>query len=88
MLRGKPIDFRGGSSSGSMPFSDLPRQNEVRKPELHDGKAMIFEDVTFTGIHVDAQHVEIRVRFSWRNSTLNFDFQNVPVPYRSAQHGA
>ena len=88
VVGGKPIDFRGGLSSGSMGFGELPRQAELHKPALQEGKAMIFEDVTFTGLHIGAQQVDIRIRFFWRGSLLSFDFQNVPVPYHSVERGA
>ena len=87
VVRGKPLDYRGGGGSASVGFSELPRQSELRKPALQDGKAMIFEDVTFTDLHIDAKQIAVRIRFSWRGTPQSFEFQNVPVGYHSAERG-
>lgn len=84
---GKPIAPQGAISSLSTGFSDLPQRSELRPPVLQPGKATICEHLIFTSLHLDAQAVAIRVRFSWRGSPQTFDFQHVPVAYRRADHG-
>lgn len=88
LVRGKPVAFRSGFSSAAMGFGDLPRQTELRQPALPEGRAMLFQDLTFPDLEIEAKHMDIRLRFSWRGSSRSFDFQGVPVAYRSAGPGA
>jgi len=89
VVHGKPLDdaLLGELSSGAMGFDALPRQSELSKPAIQQGKAMIFQDTVFTGLVVDAKQLEVRLQFSWRGTPLRFSFENVPVGYRSAKPG-
>jgi len=87
VVHGKPLDYYGELSSGAMGFDALPRQSELSKPAIQQGKAMIFQDIVFTGLVVDAKQLEVRLQFSWRGTPLRFSFENVPVGYRSAKPG-
>ncbi|MBL9172555.1 MAG: hypothetical protein JNL10_03385 [Verrucomicrobiales bacterium] len=84
LVRGKPIPLPGGFSSSAMGFGELSSRGELRKPTLQEGKAMIFEDITFPALQIDAGHLDLRIQFSWRGTPLRFDFEDVPVGYRNA----
>ena len=86
VVRGKPLDYHE-LSSGAMGFDALPRQSELSKPGIQQGKAMIFQDTVFNGLVVDAKQLEVRLQFSWRGTPLHFSFENVPVGYRSGKPG-
>lgn len=78
-VKGKNINSWGDFGSGSMGFDDLPRQGELRKPEVAPGKAMLAEDVVFRGLKIDAEKLDVKIRFTWRGSPLTFDFKDVPL---------
>ena len=87
VVRGKLLDYFREFSSGAMGFDALPRQSELSKPAIQQGKAMIFQDTVLTGLEIDAKQVDVRLQFSWRGTPLHFSFENVPVGYRSAKPG-
>ena len=85
VVRGKLLDYFHEFSSGAMGFDALPRQSELSKPAIQQGKAMIFQDTVLTGLEIDAKQVDVRLQFSWRGTPQHFSFENVPVGYRSAE---
>jgi hypothetical protein len=78
-VKGKPLYFPGSFSSTSMDFKALPRQNELIKPKVHEGKAMLAEEIVIAGLKVKASHVDLKIQFSWRGTEMKFDFQGVPT---------
>ena len=85
VVRGKLLDYFREFSSGAMGFDALPRQSELSKPAIQQGKAMMFQDTVLTGLEIDAKRVDVRLQFSWRGTPQHFSFENVPVGYRSAE---
>lgn len=82
---GKGVVFQGETASMSTGFEDLPRKGELSKPATTEGKSMIFEDVVFKTLQIDAKQVDLKIQFSWRGTSMRFDFKDVPVGYRSAK---
>jgi hypothetical protein len=78
---GRPIAFRGETVSTSTGFENLPRNGELSKPVVTEGNSMIFEDVIFKALQIDAKHADLKILFSWRGTPMRFDFKNVPVGY-------
>ena len=66
-------------ASGSMDFKDLPRPSELSNPAPRDGYAMLAEEITFTGLQIQAKQIDIKIQFVWRGTDQLFDFKNVPV---------
>jgi hypothetical protein len=84
---GKLVIFQGETASTSTGFENLPRKQELSKPATTEGKSMIFEDVVFKPLQIDAKQVDLKIQFSWRGTSLRFDFKNVPVDYRRVESG-
>ncbi len=76
---GKTLNTTGEVASGSMGFEDLPRQDELTKPVIPEGKAMLAEEIIFTGLTVQSKQIDLKIQFSWRGTPLHFDFKDVPV---------
>jgi len=76
---GKVIEWNGGFSSSAMGFNDLPRQNELSKPKELPGKAMLAQDMVFSGLKVNAKKIDVNLQFTWRGSQQVFDFKDVPL---------
>jgi hypothetical protein len=40
---------------------------------------MIAEDVVFRGLKIDAEKLDVKLKFTWRGSPLAFDFKDVSL---------
>jgi hypothetical protein len=78
-VQGKPVPFHGGTVSCSGGFNELRHKAELAMPRVGPGKAMLFEQVDWLGLKLDAVKVDVRIQFSWRKTPLRFDFANVEV---------
>ena len=77
-VKGKAVECQGGFGSGSMGFDDLPRKGELSRPKVAPGNAMIAEDVVFRGLNIEAEKLDVKLKFTWRGTKLAFDFKDVP----------
>jgi hypothetical protein len=77
--KGKAIECEGPSGSTAMGFDDLPRQDELSKPKVASGKAMLAEEIVFRRLKTDAEKVDVKLKFTWRGNKLTFDFKEVAL---------
>ncbi|MBI3878625.1 MAG: hypothetical protein HY301_00975 [Verrucomicrobia bacterium] len=78
-VRGKPLEPHGEVSSGAMGFEKLPRRDELTKPTLHEGKAMIAQNIELTEFNVREKKLDVKIEFTWRGKEMSFDFKDVPM---------
>lgn len=79
VVYGQPINHHHESCGSAMGSEDLPRQNELTKPVIAEGKAMLAEDITYSGLFVGAMKIDFKIQFSWRGEPMRFEFKDVPV---------
>ena len=78
-VRGKPVQFGDGFSSGAMDFTQLPRQDELMRPATREGKAMLAMDVEIENVKIKAKKVDVKIQFAWRGKEQKFEFKDVPL---------
>jgi hypothetical protein len=79
VVKGKPVEFYGESSSSAMDFKELPRQNELIKPKAIEGREMLAQDIVFKDLKIEARKFDVKLKFSWRGNERSFDFKDVPL---------
>jgi hypothetical protein len=76
---GKPLNVSRQVTGSAMGFDKLPRQNELIKPVVRSGKAMIAEEVLFEGVNVRSKKVNVKIQFSWRGQPFTFTFKDLTL---------
>ena len=79
VVKEKPIEFHGESSSSAMDFKELPRQSELIKPAAKEGKEMLAQEIVFKDLKIEAKQLDVKLQFAWRGNERVFDFKDVPL---------